>query len=311
MSHGGGRFWNEETQRWEDATARPARAATPPPPARPDHAPPAPSAVPPPPAEFAGPPAVPGPDAGWQPPTVLGPSVPQRRNPERALWWKVAAGAAVVGIVVAFGVLKLTGGDGSDAARTEASPPPTAGVPGADRSPATGSAAPDESSPDDTATATSAPTVPPDGYHVVDDPAGFTIAVPDGWQRSERPNGIFYATDDDHRLLQVFVITEAGMTPYEAVLASSENLAGQPAYEEISVDQVGAPAGASSAVGDDAARLVYAYDSDKLGERRQAVEYAFTADDGKKYAVLAACPATDWPAAQQDADTVLSTFATR
>ncbi|MEV6740781.1 hypothetical protein AB0N14_29080 [Streptomyces sp. NPDC051104] len=56
----------------------------------------------------------------------------------------------------------------------------------------------------------------------------------------------------------------------------------------MSLDRAPDTGGTSGAVGDDVARLVYAYDSETQGERRQAVEYAFTADNGKLYAVLAA-----------------------
>ncbi|MFI1162337.1 hypothetical protein ACH4UM_01700 [Streptomyces sp. NPDC020801] len=376
---GGQRYWNEETQRWEDATTRPAPATAPAPalperlpppspvassapatpgastaseapaasnapvaseapgasnapvaseapsdseaPVAPSPAPPLPS-VPPVPAEFAGPPAASEPDAGWRAPTVPVAPAPEYReagrgeagrgDAGRGLWWKVAVVSAVVGVGVAVGVVKLGGGSGSDASRTSASTSPSTGA-AATAQPPSGTATPTDggaAGATASASASSSASAAPAGYHTVADPAGFTIAVPDGWQRSERSTGVFYATDGDRRLLQIFVVTEAGMTPYEAVRQSSANLSRQPAYEEISLDGAAAPSGASSAVGKDAARLVYAYDSEKLGERRQVVEYAFTADDGKKYAVLAAGPATDWPAPKADADTALRSFAT-
>ncbi|MFK4144267.1 hypothetical protein [Streptomyces sp. NPDC004065] len=225
----------------------------------------------------------------------------------------MAAAAAVVGAGAAAGVLQLTGGDDSDTARTAATARPGTSAP-APSPPATDGAPGGGAGGDGTggqASGSPSASAPPEGYRVVADPAGFTLAVPDGWQRSERATGVFYSTDGDHRLLQVFVVTEAGMTPYEAVRQSSANLSRQPAYEEISLDEAASPDGVSSEVGGDAARLVYAYDSDKLGERRQVVEYAFTAGDGRKYAVLAAGPAAEWPRAQRDADTALAFFTTR
>ncbi|MGW1544481.1 hypothetical protein ACWCPM_30380 [Streptomyces sp. NPDC002309] len=237
---------------------------------------------------------------------MLAPQAPQLFGNRRALWWKVAAGVAVVGVGAAFTVVKLTGGDGPVTARATASPSPTASG-SASSNPATGG-----SSPGDSASASAEASVPPEGYRSVDDPNGFSMAVPEGWQRSDRSSGIFYATDGDRRLLQVFVVTEAGMSAYDAVSKSSENLAGQqPGYEEVSLDRAPDSGGASGAVGDDVARLVYAYDSEKQGERRQVVEYAFTADNGKLYAVLAAGPAAQWPQQQRDVDTALKFFATR
>ncbi|WP_327138209.1 PsbP-related protein (plasmid) [Streptomyces sp. NBC_01340] len=306
---GGQRYWNEGSQRWEYDTTRPSPPPEPAVPARPESPPP----VPPVPATPPGTPTdstgqAGGPDAGWQEGAVLAPQTPQPSGNRRALWWKVAAGAAVVGVGAAFAVVKLTGGDGPATVHATASPSPAAsGL--ASSNPAT-----DGSRPGDSASASTSAeaSVPPEGYHSVDDPDGFSMAVPDGWQRSDRSSGIFYATDGDRRLLQVFVVTEVGMSAYDAVSKSSQNLASQqPGYEEVSLQRAPNPGGASDAVGDDVARLVYAYDSKKQGERRQVVEYAFTADNGKLYAVLAAGPAAQWPQQQRDVDTALKFFATR
>jgi hypothetical protein len=194
------------------------------------------------------------------------------------------AGAVVLGVGAGYGVLKLTGDgdDGSDRTRTAATAP--AGGDGAPMDADTGAGAPasESASASPSATESALPT----GFREVTDPAGFSLAVPDGWKRSERDAGVFYATDGDRNLLQIFVVTEPELTPYEAVAQSSKNLgAQQPGYEEISLDRAAAPDDASPAVGDDAARLVYAYDSEKLGTRKQGVEYVFTADNGAKYAL--------------------------
>ncbi|MDF3298302.1 hypothetical protein [Streptomyces tropicalis] len=286
---GGQRYWNEESQRWEDAGGGRA-AATAPVPARPDHLPLVPERP-------ADPPPVSGPGEGRRPPQrPEPPGTPG--SPGRVLWFKVAAGAAVVGVVAALVVVRQTGGHPAPSPTAAASASPAA------QSPTDGPTSPGAGATGGTASASA----PPDGYHTVHDPAGFAMAVPDGWERSTRRTGIFYSADGDRRLLQIFVVTEPGMTPLEAVQQSSRNLRSQPAYTEIGVDEVGAPAGASAAVGDDAARLVYAYDSKKLAQRRQVVEYAFTASDGKEYALLAAGPAGEWPRPQRDADAALASF---
>lgn len=304
MTGGRARHWNEETQRWEDADAPASPPVTPsaaplvgeaspplpPLPALPEHLPHVPSA-----------------------PTVPAPPVPPAgAGGGRALWWKVVAGAVVLGVGAGYGVLKLTGGDsddGSDRTRTAATAP--AGGDGAPMDADTGAGGPASGSasvsPSPSATESALPT----GYREVTDPAGFSLAVPDGWKRSERDAGVFYATDDDRNLLQIFVVTEPELTPYEAVAQSSKNLgAQQPGYEEISLDRTAAPDDAAPAVGDDAARLVYAYDSEKLGTRKQCVEYVFTADNGKKYAVVAAGPQDDWSLTEQTARVALAHMTT-
>ncbi|MDH6225426.1 hypothetical protein [Streptomyces sp. MJP52] len=149
----------------------------------------------------------------------------------------------------------------------------------------------------------------PDGYRLAEDPAGFTLAVPEDWTREERDNGVFYTPGDDSSLIQVFEVTEPGITPLESLEAASEHLESQPGYEEISLSGTGPPEGASDAVGADAAELVYAYDSEELGFRKQVVDCVFTADDGTMYAVLVAGPADEWPVQEEQLAVALDHFA--
>ncbi|MFE5212103.1 hypothetical protein [Streptomyces sp. NPDC056600] len=149
----------------------------------------------------------------------------------------------------------------------------------------------------------------PDGYRLVEDPAGFALAVPEDWTRDERDSGVFYTPGNDGSLIQVFEVTEAGITPQESLEAASEHLDAQPGYEEISLEGTGRPEGASEAVGTDAAELVYAYDSEELGFRKQVVDCVFTAGDGTMYAVLVAGPADEWPVQQEQLSVALAHFA--
>jgi hypothetical protein len=148
----------------------------------------------------------------------------------------------------------------------------------------------------------------PDGYRLAEDPSGFGLAVPEDWTRDERDTGVFYTPGEDSSLIQVFEVTEPGITPLESLEAASEHLASQPGYEEISLSDSGPPEGASDTVGTDAAELVYAYDSDELGFRKQVVDCVFTADDGTMYAVLAAGPADDWPRQREQLRVALAHF---
>ncbi|MCZ0980971.1 hypothetical protein O1L60_23740 [Streptomyces diastatochromogenes] len=131
---------------------------------------------------------------------------------------------------------------------------------------------------------------PPPGYHGVEDPEGFTIAVPEGWNRTESDQGVFYNAPDGLSLVQVFVVKEAGLTPYEALRGASEDgRTNKPGYEELSLERVTGEPGAPA----DSAELVYSYD--RAGGRRKVVDRAFTAPDGTHYAILAAGPETSWP----------------
>ncbi|MFF1507643.1 hypothetical protein [Streptomyces sp. NPDC058326] len=133
--------------------------------------------------------------------------------------------------------------------------------------------------------------VPPPGYRAVEDLKGFTVAFPDGWDRTESDQGVFYNAPDRKSLLQVFVVTEGDLSPYEALRGASEDgRANKPGYQEISLERVTGEAGAPA----DSAELVYAYTRDD-GSRRKVVDRAFTAADGNHYAILAAGPESAWP----------------
>ncbi|MFJ9178864.1 hypothetical protein [Streptomyces sp. NPDC102360] len=267
-----GRHWNEETQRWEEAGSGPGAVSSPPPP-RPEFAPPAPW---------------PGPEDPGPPPS------PSGRNRRFAL---VLVGAAVLGAAVATTVVLLGRSDD----------------PGPDPKPTRTSAAPTSSGPEPTPTPTPTPTGElPAGYRQVADEAGFALAVPEGWDRSESKQGVFYTSPDESSLIQVFTITEPDTTPLESLRVAADSLSkslSEDGYEESSLEETPAPEGASEEVTDDAAELVYAYDSEKLGARRKVVDFSFTAQDGTQYAVLVAGPESEWPGQRDRLATVLSRFA--
>ncbi|MFE0649018.1 hypothetical protein ACFVZH_10565 [Streptomyces sp. NPDC059534] len=219
-----------------------------------------------------------------------------------------ARAAVVAGVAVAVLAAGSAGGwlvwgrdDGKDPAAggpaASVSAPPEATDPSTDPStdpggdpttdPATGTPS-GSPSPSDTSTPTD--DVPPPGYSAQQDLKGFTIAVPDGWDRTESDQGVFFNAPDGRSLVQVFVVAEAGLTPYEALRGASEDgRTNKPGYQEISLERVTGEPGAPA----DAAELVYAYDRE--GGRRKVVDRAFTAEDGNHYAILAAGPEADWP----------------
>ncbi|KOX17217.1 MULTISPECIES: hypothetical protein [unclassified Streptomyces] len=285
---GGGARWNDETQSWETGApgAGPAPGPAggsgpllpplppPPPPSAPDHT----LAYGPEHGPQDGPRYVPE-TGDWQ---YAPPPPPPPRSSARAA---VAAGAAVA--VLAAGSVAgwlLWGGD--DGKAPAAGPP--ASVSASDPAPEeTPSDAPPSSS---STVATPADDVPPPGYRAVKDLKSFTIAIPEDWHRTESDQGVFYNAPDGRSLLQVFVVTEDGLTPYEALRGTSrDGMANKPGYEEISLERVtGEPD-----VPADTVELVYVYDRD--GGRRKVVDRAFTAADGTHYAILAAGPESDWP----------------
>ncbi|CAM5409740.1 hypothetical protein GCM10010222_07240 [Streptomyces tanashiensis] len=280
--HGGGPAgaarWNDETQSWESGASGSGPVASPgggpvapPPPPPPAYAP-----------EFT-PEYVPE-SGGWQYPA---PPAPAPRPRSRAVLAAGVAAAVIAGGSVSAWMVWGRGDANGPAAGPAASvsAPPTPPAPSETEEPTTGT-------PSETASETPASTdgAPPPGYRVQEDLKGFTIAVPDGWDRTESDQGVFFNAPDGRSLVQVFVIQEAGITPYEALRGASEDgRANKPGYEEIGLERVTGEADAPA----DSAELVYAYDRE--GGRRKVVDRAFTAADGNQYAILAAGPEADWP----------------
>ncbi|MFB0630024.1 hypothetical protein [Streptomyces sp. AB3(2024)] len=141
------------------------------------------------------------------------------------------------------------------------------------------------------------------GYTVVRDEGGFSVAVPTGWQPShdETGSGSFYRPPGDRSaLLQIFRVTEDSATgSCELLRMSSQSLDdGTPAYRQVSLEPVAGGA----------CELVYEYDSAESHGRRRGMERIVTATDGKRWALLAAGPATDSPTVRAHLTAALDSF---
>ncbi|MFF3017177.1 hypothetical protein [Streptomyces sp. NPDC057939] len=125
------------------------------------------------------------------------------------------------------------------------------------------------------------------GHTVVRDGAGFSVAVPDGWERShdESGSGSFYRLPGDRSaLLQVFRVTEPASTgTCDLLRTSSRTLGANPGYRQVSLEPVSGSA----------CELVYEYDSAESGDRRRGVERIVTTPGGDRWALLVAGPAAE------------------
>ncbi|MFI0979921.1 hypothetical protein ACH4SP_23320 [Streptomyces sp. NPDC021093] len=151
---------------------------------------------------------------------------------------------------------------------------------------------------------TDEPTVPSDRptdpaagtFDVVQDPSGITLAVPEGWQRSEdTPTVVFYRPPDEPKgrqgmhFVQFWPLQEENITSRDALLVTLTDNLRKPGFERIDLRDVPAEHFA------EAAEMVYAYDSAEVGRRMQFVERVFRADDGQQYAFVVGAPANEWP----------------
>ncbi|MBA2808472.1 hypothetical protein E0500_013925 [Streptomyces sp. KM273126] len=293
--NGGQRYWNEETQRWEDGTRETAHA-TPPPPGRPDHEPtvvvpsgddegilpPAgsePPVTPPPPAPWPS-----GP--GWPPADQ--PSAPTadrferfERFDRRRVWAAVVAGAAVVGVTVGL-VLTQTSSDGDDSGRDQKA---AGSVTPTDPASTYTSESPTGEVPQETSSPTLTAAQLPTGYESFDDPEGFRTAVPEGWERDSMPSQygmdvVNFRSPDGEQRIQVFQVAEA--TPQESFdLFLSPDTPKSDSFRELGRQDL--------SDGDFAGeRLEYLVDSirgEPDGGTWHVVDTRFAATDGTLYAV--------------------------
>lgn len=203
---GGARYWNEDTQRWED-DIRPAVAR---PPAQPRVSPAAAPGASAPERPASAPAAEWWPDGGSGRPPAPGwstaelPPAPVPARHDRRLVRTVVVGAVVVGVTAALVLTLVVGKD--DGHR-----PATAAVPGTP----TSSAPPTEAteSPTDTGSPSPSVSAPPAGYELRHDAEGFTTAVPEGWSRSTVDSSfgiavVSYRSPDREHRLQVYQVAE-------------------------------------------------------------------------------------------------------
>jgi hypothetical protein len=127
---------------------------------------------------------------------------------------------------------------------------------------------------------------PPRGFEVANDPSGFGLLVPDGWQRVSRGDQTFYAPDGLKHLIMVRSTVDDGLTLLERIRDFAKSLSGsRQNYHRIRLEPTGD--------GTDSADLEYTYRDTKFGPRR-VIDRAFHSPDGATvYFLLAAGPAKD------------------
>ncbi|MQS12073.1 serine/threonine protein kinase [Streptomyces kaniharaensis] len=152
------------------------------------------------------------------------------------------------------------------------------------------------------APATPAPALPPApaGYRWVDDPAGFLVAVPQGWTRAEHGGQIDYSPDGGVHLLRFGVTPGATQSSEQHFLQLEQTVGQSRDYQRITLQ-------ANVYQGRDGAVWEFTF-TDQRGPRH-AIDQAFIAPNGTEYAIYMSAPAQeDWTTTQQRFNTVLNTF---
>ncbi|SHK91399.1 hypothetical protein [Actinacidiphila paucisporea] len=136
-----------------------------------------------------------------------------------------------------------------------------------------------------------ATTGPPPGFAHLQDVAGFTLDVPESWQRSSGGASVYYQSQDQQGLIQVFSLSSPQTTPYESLKATEATVSTNNGYQLLGLRYI------IDDQASDAADLEYTYVRDD-GGTRHVVDRAFTGPDGVQYALLVAGPDSDWSSYQ-------------
>ncbi|MFI1829306.1 hypothetical protein ACH41E_23085 [Streptomyces sp. NPDC020412] len=136
---------------------------------------------------------------------------------------------------------------------------------------------------------------------------GYTLAVPDGWQRASVHTDLAYADPLGDDQLMVLDLSTGSETPLSVVTKSDSELSDQSGYRRMKLGPV--QSGPENPT-DDAAELTYRFQQSASDEVRTCIERAFTADDDGVHAVIICAATSDMPFQRRLMTTVLEHFDT-
>ncbi|WPW30844.1 protein kinase [Streptomyces atratus] len=142
----------------------------------------------------------------------------------------------------------------------------------------------------------------PDGWHRVDDPEGFSLIVPVGWERRADGNQIDYTPDNGLHYIRISIDPAPDFeNPYMHMLNLEKQLAKRlPGYERKTLH--------SNTYRDRAGSLwefTWTETKDHPGPRHAIDQMYFGEDGGPEYAMYMTGPASDWDTTREQFDTIL------
>ncbi|MFE9885197.1 protein kinase [Streptomyces scopuliridis] len=267
-----------------------------------------PAAQPPP----AGPPFAPaatGPAPGPMPgsPTVPAPQATPNGSGRRGRWRTTLVAvvvAAVLGGGAGFAALKYADGGAStdNAGGRPANDGPTAGSTGGDGPtdrPTEDATADGTAGEGDAGSGTT-----PEGWTHVEAEEGFSLNVPQGWERRTDGDQIDYTPDNGRHLIRISVGTPDFETPYAHMLSMEKSVQNFPEYVRLQL----APNNYRDQA--KAARWEFTW-TEQTGNpgKRHAIDQIYYSDDsGTEYAIYMAGPEEDWATTRKRFDAVLRSW---
>ncbi|MFC8666210.1 protein kinase [Streptomyces sp. NPDC057199] len=146
----------------------------------------------------------------------------------------------------------------------------------------------------------------PDGWERVDDPQGFSLALPKGWKRQVENTQVDYTPDNGEHFVRIAVDDSPDFdTPYTHLLDLEEQLGRLQDYRRVGLeentfrDRPGALW--------DFTWTALSKDTEFPGPRR-AIEQAYLSRDGVEYVIYMSSPVADWDTAKERFDTILRSW---
>ncbi|MGW8352221.1 serine/threonine-protein kinase [Streptomyces wedmorensis] len=141
---------------------------------------------------------------------------------------------------------------------------------------------------------------PPAGYQWASDPAGFRVAVPQGWTRSVTSGQINYSPDGGTHLLRFAVNPNAPQNSLDHFLGLEQTVGNFRDYRRLVLR-------ANTYQGYPGALWEFSWNAEQFGPRH-AIDQSFVTPDGTEYLIYVGYPEGEWAAGRQVFDTALSTY---
>ncbi len=144
----------------------------------------------------------------------------------------------------------------------------------------------------------------PAGYHQVDDPEGFTMAVPDGWHRETRPHGeVDYIDPQSLVDLKISILDYAGPSPLQHWKQLEKIRRNDPQYDELRMNS-------TTTVVNGVTEPAAIWEWTWQGRVREyhAIDLGFGEEGGTQYAVYLSAPDSQWARRQPVFQVAVRTF---